>query len=137
MTVFFREYQELQKTIQRLETLGVNNPPPPTEVSDQHLSQFDGWRIVGYSRYSDRVYYDLQPPAEDKKIGPDEELRVVSSRDLTSYDIRPVSPCHMRIGSGSAFTDIFLLLAGVCIDFFRFRFSACPAALCCAFQRGR
>jgi hypothetical protein len=104
---FFREYQELQKTIQRLETLGVNSPPPPNEVSDQHLSQFDGWRIVGYSRYSDRVYYDLQPPAEDKKIGLDEELRVVSSRDLTSYDIRPVSPCHMRIGSGSAFTDIF------------------------------
>eukprot|EP01009_Symbiontida_sp_KSa7_P006336 NODE_255_length_1115_cov_29535.413696_g207_i0.p3 GENE.NODE_255_length_1115_cov_29535.413696_g207_i0~~NODE_255_length_1115_cov_29535.413696_g207_i0.p3 ORF type:complete len:51 (+),score=7.08 NODE_255_length_1115_cov_29535.413696_g207_i0:543-695(+) len=36
-----------------------------------------------------------------------EELRVVSSRALTSYDIRPVSPCHMRIGSGSAFPDIF------------------------------
>lgn len=104
---FYREYQELQRTIQKLEQVGGVEPLPVTDVSAEHLNQFDGWRIVGYSRYSDRVFYDLEPPVENKQIGPEEQVQIVSSRDLTSYDIRPVSPCHMRIGSGSAYTDVF------------------------------
>lgn len=100
---FYKDYERLQYEIKNRQPL---TSVPVDLHSEQELARFDGWKIVGYSRYSSRVYYDFELPSQSH-VDSEREVAVISSRDLTSYDIRPLGPCHVRIGSGSSFRDVF------------------------------
>ena len=109
---FYREYQLLIEATEKLNAVGASASPASVEVVDQPdpLQLIDGFRIVGYARYSEHVVYELAKPVSAKSDAPqgDSELRVVRTDELGSlFAVRPMGPCHVRLLVSGAHKDVY------------------------------
>jgi hypothetical protein len=98
---FYAEYIKLQQGIKKLEAVKIPENAP--EATNERLKILDGLKIVGYSNISGFSSYDLKIAGLD-----DSESPLLSSLDLSkSFNVQPVSPCHLRVGYEGKNQDIF------------------------------
>lgn len=102
---FYKDYERLQHEIKNREVPA--SVPVDSDSENEELARFEGWKIVGFSDYSGSIYYDLEPPMKDNRIGPDEKMPTVSTSELLSFNIQPLTPCHLRIHYQSMFKDVY------------------------------
>jgi hypothetical protein len=101
---FYLEYTKLQEGIKKFESLEIPEKVP--DIPNERLKILDGLKIVGYSDISGSRSYDLKTSENSSVEGI--ETVFISSIDLSkSFDVQPVSPCHLRIGYGGKNQDVF------------------------------
>jgi hypothetical protein len=98
---FYAEYTKLQEGIKKFESIEIPENAP--EATNERLKVLDGLKIVGYSDISGSRSYDLKTTPVDGI-----ETVFISSIDLSkSFNVQPVSPCHLRVGYEGKNQDIF------------------------------
>jgi hypothetical protein len=98
---FYAEYTKLQEGIKKFESLEIPEKAPV--VVNERLKILNGLKIVGYSDISGDRSYDLQTSSAEGI-----ETVFISSIDLSkSFNVQPVSPCHLRVGIDGKNQDIF------------------------------
>lgn len=110
---FYREYQLLIEATSKLEAAAAASSgsisadplaPDPSELFDL----VEGFRIVGYARYSEHVVYELGRPVSTQGDA-EPEYRTVRTDELgTLFSVRPMGPCHVRLlVSDGAHKDVY------------------------------
>ncbi|MDP2506712.1 zonular occludens toxin domain-containing protein [Oceanobacter sp. 3_MG-2023] len=120
---FFDEYKRLAETIKKAEQVqqmqeqeqsGLTGVMPAAALV-LPLPEFSRYQIVGYSQVNEARAYDLALRGQSKQpVGGAEgdsgalDIQTLSTAEIAgSFDVQPVSPCHVRISNGPDYADVF------------------------------